>query len=128
MTEPARPLLTGIVQVAMSSADPAKLVAWYRDVLGIPVLFEAGGMTFFQSGATRLMIGANHNGAVLGGDGIIYFEPADFAAAETELEARGVQFFHVADVVQRAPGRELALRAFKDPEGHSLALLGWRRA
>jgi hypothetical protein len=30
--------------------------------------------------------------------------------------------------VQRMEGRELALRAFKDPEGHSLALMGWRAA
>jgi len=121
------PLLSGIAQLALSSAEPATLVAWYRDVLGLPVLFEASGMTFFQSGATRLMIGANDHGASIGGQDItIYFEPSDWSAAETALEERGVAFTHSATVVQRAPGRELALRAFKDPEGHSLALLGWR--
>jgi len=40
------PLFNGIAQVALSSTDPAKLVAFYRDTLGVPVLFEAGGMTF----------------------------------------------------------------------------------
>jgi catechol 2,3-dioxygenase-like lactoylglutathione lyase family enzyme len=121
------PLLSGIAQIALSSADPVALVGWYRDVLGLPVLFEAGGMTFFQSGATRLMIGANHHGAAIGGTDItIYFEPRDWSAAETALEAKGVVFGGAAQVVQQAPGRELALRAFKDPEGHTLALLGWR--
>lgn len=123
----APPLLSGIAQIAITSADPAKLVAWYRDVLGFPVLFEASGMTFFQSGATRLMIGPNHHGADIGGADItLYFEPRDWSAAESALSQRGVAFTHDAQVVQRASGRELALRAFKDPEGHSLALLGWR--
>jgi catechol 2,3-dioxygenase-like lactoylglutathione lyase family enzyme len=123
----AQPLLSGIAQIALASADPAKLVAWYRDVLGLPVLFEASGMTFFQSGATRLMSGPNPPGAAMGGADItLYFEPRDWSAAEMALAERGVAFTHAAQVVQQAPGRELALRAFKDPEGHSLALLGWR--
>jgi hypothetical protein len=129
MNSPAPALLSGIAQIALTSADPIKLVAWYRDVLGLPVLFEASGMTFFQSGATRLMIGPNHHGASIGGADItVYFEPRDWSAAETKLEDAGVAFTHPAQVVQQAPGRELALRAFKDPEGHSLALLGWRPA
>jgi methylmalonyl-CoA/ethylmalonyl-CoA epimerase len=123
------PLISGIAQIALASADPAALVAWYRDVLGLPVLFEASGMTFFQSGATRLMIGPNHQGAAIGGPDItLYFEPRDWSAAELSLSERGVTFTHDAQIVQRAPGRELALRAFTDPEGHSLALLGWRPA
>jgi catechol 2,3-dioxygenase-like lactoylglutathione lyase family enzyme len=128
MNTPA-PLISGIAQIALTSADPGKLVAWYRDVLGLPVLFEASGMTFFQSGATRLMIGANHHGASIGGtDVTLYFEPRDWSAAEASLAERGVAFAGDAQVVQKAPGRELALRPFRDPEGHSLALLGWRPA
>jgi catechol 2,3-dioxygenase-like lactoylglutathione lyase family enzyme len=122
-------LMNGICQIALTSADADKWVAWYREVLGFPVLFEAGGMTFFQSGATRLMIGPNRHGATIGGEDItLYFEPRDWAEANAALEAAGVVFTGDATVVQQAPGRELALRAFKDPEGHTLALLGWRTA
>lgn len=120
------PLLSGIAQIALASADPGNLIAFYRDVLGFPVLFEAGPMTFFQSGATRLMLHAAQPGQQIGGDAIVYFEPSDWSAAEAKLEAAGVIFLHRAEVVQRAEGRELMLRAFKDPEGHTLALLGWR--
>ena len=129
MNAPPLPLISGIAQIALSSADPQKLVAWYRDVLGLPVLFEASGMTFFQSGATRLMIHAAIESYPAGGPGTtLYFEPRDWSAAESALEERGVRFTHKAEVVQRMEGRELALRAFKDPEGHSLALMGWRAA
>ena len=121
-------LLSGIAQIALASADPQKLVAWYRDMLGLPVLFEASGMTFFQSGATRLMIGPAQPGQSVGGDAVIYFEPRDWSAAEAALEERGVVFLHAAQALQRAPGRELMLRPFRDPEGHALALMGWRAA
>jgi catechol 2,3-dioxygenase-like lactoylglutathione lyase family enzyme len=124
----APPLLSNVCQIALASADPPSLVAFYRDTLGFPVLFEASGMTFFRSGATRLMIGAVQPGQQVGGDVVIYFEPSDWSAAESALEAKGVAFTHPAVVVQRAEGRELALRAFKDPEGHALALMGWRPA
>jgi catechol 2,3-dioxygenase-like lactoylglutathione lyase family enzyme len=120
------PLFNGISQIALSSADPAKLSAWYRDTLGVPVLFEAGGMTFFQTGATRFMIGPAQPEEAIGGDAIVYFEPRDWAEANAALEAAGVAFTGDGMVVQQAPGRELVVRAFRDPEGHTLALLGWR--
>ncbi|MEZ5996942.1 MAG: VOC family protein [Hyphomonadaceae bacterium] len=126
MNAPA-PLISSLCQVALTSADPVALTAYYRDTLGLPVLFETAGMTFFQSGATRLMVGPNHHEAKIGGEDVtLYFEPRDWSAAEAALEARGVAFTHAAQVLQQAPGRELVLRAFKDPEGHSLALMGWR--
>ena len=122
----APPLLTGICQIALASADPGALVAFYRDTLGFPVLFETNGMTFFQSGATRLMIGAAQPGKQVGGDAILYFEPRDWSSTESALEAKGIAFLHPAQKLQQAPGRELMLRAFKDPEGHALAIMGWR--
>ena len=122
----APPLLTGLCQSALASADPGALVAFYRDTLGFPVLFETNGMTFFQSGATRLMIGAAQPGQQVGGDAILYFEPRDWSSTESALEAKGIAFLHPAQKLQQAPGRELMLRAFKDPEGHALAIMGWR--
>jgi hypothetical protein len=119
-------MLNGIVQIALASADPAKLAAWYRNTLGIPPAFEAGGMTFFQAGAMRFMIGPAQPGQTVGGDAIIYFETKVWSEANAALEAKGVAFLGPASPVQQAPGRELMVRAFKDPEGHRLALLGWR--
>ena len=83
-------------------------------------------MTFFQAGAARLMIGPKQPDQTSGGDAVIYFEPRDWSAAETALETKGVSFLHPAQAVQQAQGRELMLRPFRDPEGHYLALMGWR--
>jgi predicted enzyme related to lactoylglutathione lyase len=125
-TTPA--LLNGVCQIGIASAAPEKLVAFYRDVLGFPVLFEAGGMTFMRAGATSLMIGAVPDVKPPSGDVMLYFEPADWNATEAKLEAAGVAFDRPAMAVQRDGAREHMLRPFKDPEGRPIYLMGWRAA
>ncbi|MBP6014644.1 MAG: VOC family protein [Alphaproteobacteria bacterium] len=114
----------GVAQVGIVSADAPRLIAFYRDVMGFPVMFEAGGMTFIQAGATSLMVAGGSE--AIGQDVILYFEPDDWNAAETRLAAAGVQFEREAQVVQREAKREHVLRPFRDPEGRRLYLLGWR--
>lgn len=125
-TTPA--LLNGVCQIGIASTAPEKLVAFYRDVLGFPVLFEAGGMTFMRAGATSLMIGSVPDTKAPSGDVMLYFEPADWNAAEAKLEAAGVAFDRPAMAVQRDGAREHMLRPFKDPEGRPIYLMGWRAA
>lgn len=129
MSAPPEPLVTGIRQIAFASADPAKLADFYRRALGLQVQFETAGMIFLDAGAgVRLMIGAKQPGQETGGDAVHYFEPLIWAIAERAVSEAGGAFLHDAAVLQKAAGRELALRPFKDPEGHTVALLGWRPA
>ncbi|MDP3738115.1 MAG: VOC family protein [Hyphomonadaceae bacterium] len=118
------PGIKGMLQLAIAASDPAKLSAYYRETLGLSILFETAGMSFFGAGGVRLMIGPAQGAKA--GDKILYFEPEDFEAAEAALEANGVKFPAGANVLQREGERELALRPFQDPEGNTLALMGWR--
>lgn len=122
------PLVSGITQIALASADPAKLADFYVRVLGLTIQFETAGMIFLEAGAVRLMIGPKQPDQSIGGDAMVYFEPTVWSATESALERAGVAFVHSAVVLMKAEGRELALRGFKDPEGHNLALFGWRAA
>lgn len=127
MSAPPEPIVTGIRQIALASADPAKLAEFYKRALGLPVLFETAGMVFMDAGAgVRLMIGPKHPDQTIGGDAVFYFEPVIWQIAEDAVTAAGGVFAGDANTLQRAAGRELKLRAFKDPEGHTMALIGWR--
>lgn len=117
-----------VCQVGLQSARPDELVAFYRDKLGFPVLFESNGMTFMRAGATSLMIGAASEKPTIGTDVTLYFEPDDWAETEAQLIQRGIVFEREAMVVQRHDNREHVLRPFRDPEGRHLYLLGWRAA
>ena len=126
---PPTPLFTGMTQVAFASENPAKLAGFYRDVLGLEYLFETAGMVFLRAGGVRLMIGPKQpNQDVGSGDVMFYFEPTVWSATEKALTDAGVTFLHDAATLMRAEGREMMLRAFKDPEGHTLAMFGWRAA
>jgi methylmalonyl-CoA/ethylmalonyl-CoA epimerase len=123
----AKKLLNGLVQVALGASDPARTIAFYRDVLGLNLMFETAGMSFFDAGGgVRLMIGPAHGSATKAEGAYFYFEPIDWRATETHLERAGIVFKGSAEVLQRQGERELALRFFEDPDGHALALLGWR--
>ncbi len=122
------PGLSKLEQIALGTRDLAKAIAFYRDALGLKLMFEVSGMAFFDAGGVRLMIGPSHTGKPPVGDAWLYFAAGDWAATEAALEKRGVKFEKPAEIVQRAEGKEHALRFFKDPDGNYLAIMGWRAA
>lgn len=117
-----------LVQVALPCTQLARTVAWYRDVLGLELMFETNGMAFFQVGGLRLMLGEqsrNDEGIEFKpGGAAVYFDAPDLPSLGPALEARGVEFLGPAETLQRSEAGELQLRFFRDPDGNLLALMG----
>ena len=110
-------MLGEIGQIAVAVRDVARATAFYRDALGLPLLFEAPpGLSFFDCGGVRLMLslpegeGQDHPASVL------YFRVADIAAAHRQLSARGVAFIDEPHKVAELPTHELWLAFFRDGE------------
>ena len=112
-----------LVQVALTVRDLERSRTFYRDLLGLPLLFEAGGMMFFDLAGTRLLIGTENVAGKPGGS-ILYFDAPDIDVLATALESRGVKFLTPTQIVQRTETHELKLREFRDPDGNPLALMG----
>jgi len=113
-----------LAQVGLSCRELDRARGFYRDTLGLPLLFEAGNMLFFQLDGMRLMVGLAPDPAKPSGGAIVYFEAPDIDALGAALEERGVQFLGLAVTVQQAQTHELKLREFYDPDGNALALMG----
>ena len=111
-------------QLSIVAHDIDRATAFYRDQLGLPLLFQYPGLAFFKCGEVRLMISKpeqpeyDHPGAVM------YFKVADVGAAHATLAARGVAFIDQPHVVHRTPQYELWMTFFKDTEGNPAALMG----
>ncbi len=117
-------LVTGLGQVAFYVSDLPAAIAFYRDTVGVPFLFEAPpAMAFFQMGATRLLIGAAPPGQAVHPASSLQFRVADISAAHQELVGRGVKFTQGPHRVHQAPGYELWLAEFAGPEGAVHALM-----
>jgi methylmalonyl-CoA/ethylmalonyl-CoA epimerase len=113
-----------LVQVAQTVRDLDRARIFYRDTLGLPLLFEAGRMLFFDVGGMRLLVGREEQpGSNIGGS-VLYFDAPDIDALGAALEAKGIVFHGPAETVQRTETHELKLRSFRDPDGNALALMG----
>jgi methylmalonyl-CoA/ethylmalonyl-CoA epimerase len=115
--------LSAIGQIAMNARDIQRATTFYRDTLGLPFLFSAGTMSFFDCQGVRLMLGIpsapeyDHPGSVL------YFMVPDINASHAVLVGRGVHFKGVPHLVARLPDHELWMAFFDDSEGNTLALM-----
>ena len=75
--------------VAVSRMNEA--VAFYRDTLGLQLLFEVSGLAFFNIQGVRLMLSRPELDAATHSS-ILYYKTADIHATAADLEARGVIF------------------------------------
>lgn len=112
-----------LIQVALTARDLEKSRQFYRDTLGLPLLFESGGMMFFDVGGTRLLVGTENAAGEPGGS-ILYIDAPDIDTLGPALEAKGVRFVGPAQVVQTTATHKLKIRAFRDPDGNVLELMG----
>jgi methylmalonyl-CoA/ethylmalonyl-CoA epimerase len=114
--------LEQIGQIALTVKDLARAKAFYRDVLGMTFLFDAGTMAFFQCGAVRVMIGIAEEEAAVGGT-ILYYKVTKITEVCEELTRRGVQFLQPAHEVAKMPDHVLWMAFLKDSEGNVLGLM-----
>ena len=115
--------LSRIGQIAQVVHDVARARAFYREALGMRLVYEVEGrMAFFDCDGTWLMLslpegeGQDHPGSVL------YFDVDDIAAAHRTLEGRGVPFRRAPARIADMGDHELWMAFFDDPDGNLLAL------
>lgn len=111
-----------IGQIAIGARDPARAKEFYQHVLGMKLLFEAGGMAFFQCGDIRLMIGPSETPAS-GNNVLLYFLVAEIEQAHTALRQKQVEFVQSPHLVAKMPDHELWIAFLKDPEGNTLGMM-----
>ena len=113
-----------VAQLLIPVEDFEKGVAFYRDVLGLPLLFTAPPqMAFFNCGGVRLLVGVLPTGEKAQRGSAIYFQVSDIHAVHASLKGGGVKFRAEPHVVHRMPKTELWLAEFADPDGNQLALM-----
>jgi len=115
-------------RVAITFHDLPRAVAFYRDVIGLPLLFETGGMAFFAMGDVRLMMTTPEKDEFDHPASIFYFKVADIQAAHADLKARGVPFEGEPHVVGKMGTTEVWMVHFRDCEQHLLAIMEERSA
>jgi methylmalonyl-CoA/ethylmalonyl-CoA epimerase len=124
LTTSASTALTRVKQIAVVAKNVERATAFYRDVLGLQLLFQAGQLSFFDCGGVRFMLtkapddpNHEHPGS------LIYFEVADLQATFERLKSAGVKFVDAPHMVGRTPTHEAWMTVFHDSEDNQLALM-----
>lgn len=114
-------------QVAQPVHDRERATAFYRDVVGLPLLgvVDPPGLVFFDlGGGTRLLLEGPGTGAT-----ILYLGVDDIVATRSRMEAAGATFLdevhriHVHDGSLGSPaGTEEWMTFLRDSEGNLLGL------
>jgi methylmalonyl-CoA/ethylmalonyl-CoA epimerase len=101
-----------------------RAVAFYRDILGMKLLFEAPpAMAFFDCGGIRLMLSEPEGAGNEQFSSVVYYTVDDIQAATAELQERGVTFEGPPHIIARLPHADLWMAFLRDPDGNMLALM-----
>ncbi len=116
--------LSTIGQIAVIVRDVERSVAFYRDTLGLPFLFQAPpALAFFACGSVRLMLTAPEKPGDAIANSPIYFTVGDIRQAHETLKSRDVKFVDEPHLVARMPDHELWMCFLRDPDENLLGLM-----
>lgn len=122
-TTAAGTAITQIGQIAINVHDTNRAVDFYRDTLGLKLLFTAGKLAFFDCGGVRLMLSLPERPEFDHPSSILYFKVADIKAAYARLVERKVKTESEPHMVARMADHELWLADFRDSEGNIMCLM-----
>jgi len=114
--------LDRIAQIAINVHDLKRATAFYRDTLGLRLLFEVPTLAFFDCGGIRLMLGRAEKPEFDHPGSILYYQVSDIKRTHAELSSKGVQFEDTPHVVAPLGPNDLWMTFCHDSEGNLLAL------
>ena len=114
--------LSAIGQIALSVTDIDRAIGFYRDTLGMKLLFQVPNLGFFDCGGVRLMLSGSEKQAGTSAT-VIYFKVADIQQAFAAIKGQNAAIEQAPHLVARMPDHELWMAFFRDPDRNLLALM-----
>lgn len=115
--------ITDVGQIAVNVHDVQRAIGFYRDVLGLPLLFEIPDAAFVQAGSVRLYLAKPETPEHDHLSSILYFRVGDIHAAFDALRAAGAPIVHDPRMIAKMGDHDLWMGFFRDTEGNVGALM-----
>lgn len=116
--------LEAIGQIHIGVKDIQRAVGFYRDTLGLSLLFEVPEqkMAFFDCGGIRLYLSEDQSDE-FPSNPLLYYRVADINEAYKAISAKGITFEREPHMVHRTEQYELWMAGFRDTEGNFIHLM-----
>lgn len=114
-----------IGQIGITVSDVAHVLPFYKDVLQLEFLFDAGpNLAFLQAGETRIMLStALGSTTEPGKNSIFYFKVGDIESEYDRMVERGGTAERGPEIAAKMPDHELWLAFLRDPDGNLVGLM-----
>ena len=116
--------IQGVGQIRVNASDLGRAVGFYRDTLGLPLLFEVPEqqMAFLDCGGARLYLGVCGPGEP-SQTSLVYYRVGSLDATYEDLRSRGVEFEQAPHTVYRLEKVVGRMAFLRDSEGNLLGLM-----
>jgi methylmalonyl-CoA/ethylmalonyl-CoA epimerase len=115
---PANLGISNIGQISIIVQDLQRATAFYRDTLGLPLLFTVPNLAFLNCGGVRLMLSRAETPELDHPSSILYFRVSDINAAYQRLLEMGVKIEAPPRLIAPMPTYDLWMTGFRDSEGN----------
>ncbi|KQL35207.1 VOC family protein [Psychrobacillus sp. FJAT-21963] len=110
-------------QIAVNVEIVERAVAFYKNVIGLPLLFETNGLAFFECEGTRLLLSRPETEEFNHPSSVLYFQVKDLNGEVTRMKEAGATFIDEPHMVAKIGEVETWMAFFKDTEGNTHALM-----
>jgi methylmalonyl-CoA/ethylmalonyl-CoA epimerase len=117
MNASTTPGIQNIGQISIPVQDLERATAFYRDVLGLRLLFTFPGLAFFDCGGVRLMLSRAESPEFDHRSSIVYFRVPDINAGYQRLAELKVEFLIPPKLIAPMGTYVLWMTAFRASEG-----------
>jgi methylmalonyl-CoA/ethylmalonyl-CoA epimerase len=111
-----------ISQIGIPVKNMERAIPFYRDVLGLHLLFSMDTMAFFECGGQRLLLSMPEKEEFAHPSSVLYFQVEDIRKSYRELAEKGAGFTGEPHMVARMGETETWMAFFQDTEGNTHAL------
>lgn len=116
-------IIQEIRQIAVPIKKIESAVEFYKEVLGLPLLFQTETMAFFECNGQRILLSLPEKEEFANASSVLYFKVEDIKKSVEQLNEKGVSFIDQPHVVAKMDDIETWMTFFKDSEGNTHALM-----
>ncbi|WP_053368525.1 VOC family protein [Bacillus sp. FJAT-27245] len=117
------PKIQKVGQIGVPIKDMERAVEFYKDKLGLTLLFTAGNLAFFDCGGLRLFLSPPENDEFAHSSSVVYFTVENINESYEGLRSKGVEFIDEPHLIAKMGQTETWMAFFKDTEGNTHALM-----
>lgn len=116
-------MIQKVGQIGIPVKDLSRALEFYKEKLGLSLLFETDSMAFFECSGLRLMLSLPKKNEFAHSSSVIYFQVTNIKETYKRLVDKKVIFIDQPHVVAKLGQTETWMVFFKDTEDNTHALM-----